>query len=191
MGDMRSVIAKYVTVPLVAAVVLAAIAVVGLGMLGRRYVAPGASVAVPGLQAVAIVAIVGLFLFSRQQVARAWGARHEDRRIADNPHYVLYASCIRELFGGESVILSEPYTEEDLNDFRTVAERPAAENTPTPGLKRGPKNVILIVAESVGTQFLSLYGAKYKTWPKLEAESKYSVVFDNYYSHITNTANSH
>jgi arylsulfatase A-like enzyme len=191
MGNMRSSIATYVTVPLVTALVLTPIGFVVLVMLSRRYVPLKPSLAVRIAQGVTIVAIVGLFLFSRQQVARAWGARHEDRRIADNPHYVLYASCIRELFGGQSVILSEPYTDEDLNDFRTVAERPAPENLPTPGLKRGPKNVILIVAESVGTQFLSLYGSKYKTWPKLEAEAKYSVVFDNYYSHITNTANSH
>jgi len=43
----------------------------------------------------------------------------------------------------------------------------------------------------VGAQFLSLYGAKYKTWPKMEAEAGNCFIVNNYYSHITNTANSH
>ena len=87
--------------------------------------------------------------------------------------------------------LSEPYSQEDLKDFLPVSQRPAGANLPTPGLARGPRNVILIVGESVGAQFLSLYGAKYKTWPKIEAEAGNCLIFNNYYSHITNTANSH
>src|SRR6266568_1244782 len=52
---------------------------------------------VRAMQGLTIVAIGILFFFARNEVARAWGARHEDRRIADNPHYVLCASCIKEL----------------------------------------------------------------------------------------------
>jgi len=127
---------------------------------------------VRGLQGLTIVGIVILFFFARNEVARAWGARHEDRRIADNPHYVFWASCIKELIGGESVTLSDSFAPDDLRDFQMVSERAAGDSQPTAGLKRGPKNVILIVCESVGTQFLSVYGAKYKTWPRMEAEAQ-------------------
>ncbi len=191
MSNMRSSLSLYATLPMVSLLIGVPLGFLVLVFLSERFVPSRSSLLVRGLGGLTIVGIVILFFFARNEVARSWGARHEDRRIADNPHYVICASCIRQLFGGETVTLSEPFTADDLRDFQSVAERPPAENVPTPTIQRGPKNVILIVCESVGTQFLSLYGAKYKTWPRLEAESRYSQIFDNYYSHITNTANSH
>jgi len=44
--------------------------------------------------------------------------------------------------------------------------------------------------ESVSTKYLSLYGGKYATTPELEAEKAHALVFDNFYAHVTNTANS-
>ena len=52
-----------------------------------------------------------------------------------------------------------------LRDFQTIGEQPGA-GQPTPGLARGPRNAIVIVCESVGTQQLSLYGGAFKTWPR-------------------------
>jgi len=190
-GNLKSSLLIFARPVLLSVLVGVPILFVVLVILSERLVPAKRPWIVRGMQGLTIAGIVILFLFARNEVAHAWGARHEDRRIADNPHYVLCASCIREMFGGESVTLSEPYSAEDLKDFLPVAERGEGANLPTAGLARGPRNVILIVGESVGAQFLSLYGAKYKTWPKMEAEAANSLVFNNYYSHITNTANSH
>ncbi len=45
-----------------------------------------------------------------------------------------------------------------------------------------PKNLILIVLESVGTHYLSLYGSSYQTTPCLEAAAANALVFDNFYA---------
>jgi len=81
--------------------------------------------------------------------------------------------------------LPADFPREYLNDFTPST----AEREPTTGLARGPKNVIVIVGESVATQHLSLYGSKLNTWPLMEAEAAHSLVFRNYYSHVANTSN--
>jgi len=55
---------------------------------------------------------------------------------------------------------------------------------------RRPRNVVLFVLESTGTRFLSLYGSPFRTTPRLEAEAKSSLVFENFYCHVGMTANS-
>jgi arylsulfatase A-like enzyme len=54
---------------------------------------------------------------------------------------------------------------------------------PAAGVSR-PRNVIVIVLESVGTHYLSLYESTYETTPCLAAEAKNALVFDNFYSHL-------
>jgi len=191
MGNMRSSLSVYATPVLISMLIGVPVAFLLLVVFSERYLPIRSSWIFRGLQALTIMGVLALFFFSRREVAHAWGARHEDRRIADNPHYVFWASCIKELLGGEIVTLSDAFAPDDLRDFQMVSERPAGEGQPTAGLKRGPRNVILIVCESVGTQFLSVYGAKYKTWPRMQAEAQSSLILENYYSHITNTANSH
>ena len=51
-----------------------------------------------------------------------------------------------------------------------------------------PKNVIFIVLESVGTKYLSLYGSRYNTTPKLNEEAVHALVFENFYAHTPYTA---
>lgn len=123
---------------------------------------------------------------------QATGAAHwsdrDDRRILHNPHWVWISTCAAELLGQEGVHLSTAYTPEHLADFQTFGQRNAP-LSPTLQLARRPRNVILVVLESVGTQQMSLYGSKYKTTPNLEALAKEGIVFDNYYSHMGNSAN--
>jgi len=117
-----------------------------------------------------------------------WRVNRDDRRIAENPHYTLLASTITELLGGRSPHLKETFPPDDVNDFLLVSQRPAGA-PPTPNLPRGPRNVIVVVLESVSTQHMSLYGSPFKTTPNLDAEAANSLVFDNVYAHFTNTAN--
>ena len=105
--------------------------------------------------------------------------------LARNPHVVLASSCITELLGGRSIVLDHDYPPEYERDFSTIGDG----IQPTPGLKRGPKNVIVIVCESLGTQHMALFGGKWPTTPNLQKESGHSLVFDGFYAHVTNTAN--
>ena len=123
------------------------------------------------------------------QTAGEWSSTRDDHGIACNPHLTLAASFFSAFFGSPAVSLKEDFPDEYLADFLTVQAQPGA-GQPTPGLARGPKNVIVIVCESVGIQQLGLYGAAFPTWPRMQEESAHSLVFDNYYSHLTNTANS-
>ena len=142
---------------------------------------------------VAGIAIIALWAHQAWvQFNGEWGEVHldqSDERIAANPHYVLAASSFAELLGHASVKMKADFPPEYLADFQPMSERPG-EVRPSPDIPRGPTNVIVIVCESISTQFLSLYGSKFKTWPRLEAEAAHSLVFNNYYSHVTDTANS-
>ncbi len=117
-----------------------------------------------------------------------WDNSEKNYGLTLNSHYTLAASCVNALFG-PPVNLADSFPPEYLGDFQSAREQPTS-SRPTAGLKRGPKNVIVVVCESVGIQQLSLYGSRFKTWPRMEKEAAHSLVFDNYYSHITDTANS-
>ena len=50
-----------------------------------------------------------------------------------------------------------------------------------------PKNVIVIVLESVGTKYMSLYGSSCNTTPALVEEAAHALVFENFYAHVPYT----
>jgi arylsulfatase A-like enzyme len=50
-----------------------------------------------------------------------------------------------------------------------------------------PKNVIVVVLESVGTKYLGLYGNPRDITPTLTAEAQHALVFDNIYAHASFT----
>jgi arylsulfatase A-like enzyme len=88
--------------------------------------------------------------------------------------------------GGERLRTASNYPPQFADDFKTVAQR-----APTPTtLPFRPKNVIVVVLESVPTHWLSLYGSKYDTTPRLVREASNSLIFRGVYSHVGMTANS-
>ncbi len=141
------------------------------------------------LQCLVALGICSGFVWARVQVRGEWGRQEDSRALTQNSHMTFAGSLINALFHGGAVDLHEQYPAELADDFKTVDARQAAV-TPTPGLPRGAKNVIVVVGESICTEHLSLYGSRFKTWPHMEAESENAIVFNNFYSHITNTANS-
>ena len=54
-------------------------------------------------------------------------------------------------------------------------------------MRRVRKNMIVVILESVGTKYLSLYGSPYATTPHLVEESRHAVLFDNFYAHAPYT----
>jgi hypothetical protein len=126
------------------------------------------------------------FRVGTRQVKDAWDGR-DDKGITRSAHWTFLASCISELTGGEHVRVNEPYPRDYADDFRTIAQRGGSAPTPCPAR---PKNVIVVVLESVSSHYLSLYGSPYDTTPRLIREAQNSLVFDNVYSHVGMTANS-
>ncbi|MGH7804922.1 MAG: sulfatase-like hydrolase/transferase, partial [Candidatus Binatia bacterium] len=131
----------------------------------------------------------------------AWGGyeletrwqKRADHRIAENPHVTYLASVLRAPIDESPLALSAPVAEIDLEDFDTVAVRSersakapivraAAYRTTRAAAARRPKNVILVVLESVAARWLEPYGSPYPATPILAAEAKNSLVFDAFYA---------
>ncbi|PYR51555.1 MAG: hypothetical protein DMF89_05400 [Acidobacteria bacterium] len=130
--------------------------------------------------------------------AREWRTR-QDRRIAENSHWVLASSWWRTLHGSGSVRLVDRFAPTDLLDFEppgTQAAPPTlvrAASTRRGAMERSlqrPPNVILLVLESVAARWTSLGGNQYETTPALRAEAAQSLVFDSFYAHIGRSSNS-
>jgi arylsulfatase A-like enzyme len=104
--------------------------------------------------------------------------------LSVNPHIELVRSTWNGVTGFGKPSLQRDYPREYQDEFKPRADRQGT--APYSGLSlRGPppKNVIVIVLESVGTKYLSLYGSRYNTTPTLVEEATYAVVFENFYAH--------
>jgi arylsulfatase A-like enzyme len=130
--------------------------------------------------------------------ARDWRTR-QDRRIAENAHWVLVSSWWRTVHGSGTVRLVDQFAPADLLDFEPVGEQPlpvqpvvrrvSTRRTGVRPLQRQP-NVILLVLESVAARWTSLNGGPYETTPELQTEAGHSMVFDSFYAHIGRSSNS-
>ncbi len=110
-------------------------------------------------------------------------------RLALSPHVELLRSTFGGLTKKHTVSLPQDYPPEDVAEFQLYGARKGEERTgflPQDNARR-PKNVIVIVMESVGTRYLSLYGSRYDTTPNLVAESSNALVFDQMYAHAPYT----
>lgn len=119
-------------------------------------------------------------------VRRAWTDRNRwERRIAHSAHWVLLRSCVQEAVSERPFAGRFSFAEVDESDFL----RPRA--APGPLDVEPPRNVILIVLESCGVEYLNLYGAPYPTMPRLvQMASERGVVFDNVYAQATSSCKS-
>jgi arylsulfatase A-like enzyme len=130
-----------------------------------------------------------------------WATR-QDRRIAENAHWVLMSSWWQR-GAPHSVRLSDQFTDADLADFDPIGLRPVAPRVDirrasvrpralrlVPARPPPPLNVVLIVLESVAARWTSLHSSRYETTPTLLAESGRGLVFDNFYAHIGRSSNS-
>ena len=188
-GNMSSSLSVFVTPRMIALLVGVPVLYLTLVYLSGRYLQFKRNRLVRGVQAVGLCGLIAAIVIGRRQAHGPWRDGHDAWRLSDNPHFVLLASFITP---GGAARLEDDFPAEFLDDFKTVAERRAIDPSaarPTPGLRRGPKNVIVVTLESVGAQHLSLYGHRFKTWPRMEVEAANALVGDAHYSHITNTAN--
>ena len=179
MGSMRSSIGSFVTPGLVAAALMIPAAYVVLVRRARPLA--GARGAVMGAGLLALAA--GWTAWGSAKAEGRWSDR-SDVLIARSPHVAILASTATVALGDRVPTIAESFPVEHLDDFRPV--RP--ERTTAP---RDPRvrNVLVVVLESTGTRYLSLYGSRYPTTPHLQAESAHAVVYDRFYAHVGFTAN--
>lgn len=137
--------------------------------------------------------ILGIYGFSA-----AWTTR-QDRRIAENPHWVLISSWWQVVSGDGTIRLTDHFPAADLTDFDPIGPRPPSPTSIVQQVARraGPKvaaprppNVILVVLESVAARWAGLNGGPYDSTPVLRAESMHALVADNFYAHIGRSSNS-
>ncbi len=184
MQTMSSSIGSFVTPAFAAAVVVAPLAYLLLVRAGRGCVLrPG-----PVAALLALGAVWGGFAY-RQAVAGRWLDR-SDHLIVRSPHWEIVHSTVLELaFGGRALKFDQEFSDQELADFRGTGgapfQRPVQTASATP-----PKNVLVLVMESTGAKYLSLYGSPYATTPELRQEAQFGLVFDNFYCHMGLTANS-
>lgn len=111
------------------------------------------------------------------------------QRLALCPHVELLRTTLVSLTGLRVTTLPKEFLPGDQDEFRNFRSRgaePRAGFQPPANAAR-PRNVIVVVMESVGTKYMSLYGSRYATTPNLLAESRHALLFDNYYAHAPYT----
>ncbi len=182
MSDMRSSIGSFLTPGIAAALVLAPLAYAA----SVRATSAWFQGLRPRLarEVVAGMALVAVVLWARAAVDGPWGGR-ADHLIARNPHWEFLSSVALDRFGTPGPKLEENFPVAYLTDFRPQGAGPAPLDP-----ARRPRNVLLVVLESTGARYLSLFGGRYPTTPNLEREAAHARVFDRFYAHVGLTANS-
>ena len=102
-------------------------------------------------------------------------------RVVENPHRVMVASIVSEFMTDGRVAIDATFPPEYLSDFALANTR---EYPPLARWSPPPRNVLVVVLESIGAKYMSLYGSPYDTTPRLAAEAAHAVVFDRFYAHV-------
>lgn len=180
---MRSSIGSFLSPGFVAALVVVPLLHVAAVVLFSRPAArrPGRLRVVATTAALAAVPV--WLAWGKGMTDGRWSDR-PDPLIAKNPHWTFLASVLDEARGKSVPAMSDRFPAEFLADFRPAPPRP----TRLPSAR--PRNVLVVVLESTGAKYLSLYGSPYPTTPHLEAEAAHALVFDAFYAHVGLTANS-
>jgi arylsulfatase A-like enzyme len=189
MDTMSSSIGQFLSGRFALAILLGPVLwVLAVRLCERRLPLPRTPFALGG-QAIALGALLCVIQIADETEKGPWRDR-DDRRIAQNPHWTLVSSYAAEkLRPDHSGGFELKFPIDHLKEFEPKKPSRLTSRVALGGGRR-PRNVILLVLESVGTHYLSLYGSPFKTTPSLEAEAKHALVFENFYCHVGMTANS-
>lgn len=102
-------------------------------------------------------------------------------RAVINPHREILTSLVMDVLLQRRPKIVGSFPEVYLDDFKPATER---RRPPLVDLAPAPRNVIVVVLESVAAEYLSLYGSRCDTTPRLVAESRHALVYDRFYAHI-------
>ena len=108
--------------------------------------------------------------------------------LSVNPHLELMRSTWNAVTGLGKPSLRVDYPREYQDEFKPLSGRQTMAAYPRmPAHGAPPRNVIVIVLESVGTKYLSVYGSRYDATPALKEEAAHALVFENFYAHAPYT----
>lgn len=160
----------------------------GLGLASRQARAKFPWLSRPRTAATACLAVFVFGSVCHGYVTQKWSDPNRwERRIAQSPHAALLASCVRECLKDRPLTLSAAFPDADESDF----EQEALKKGDGPGISPAPKNVLLIVLESTGVEYLGLYGSRFPTTPNLDRlAAERGRVFDNFYVQTPNSCKS-
>jgi len=187
--NMQSSLAAYTTPGVIASLIAVPLGYLLLAWVTHRAVQPRRTRWVRVFQISGALLVLCHFAWGEATYYNKWNW-HFWRRLSENPHWVLVRSCAVELVGGgHSFRFEGKFPESHLEDFKPAKEKPAG---PAWAVQPGqrPRNVIVVVLESTGTQHMGIYGSGYKTTPRLEREAAHGLVLDNFYAHAPMTASS-
>ena len=191
---MASSIAEHMRPGVMAGLLVAPCVVLLSPVLTRRlwWFRAGAKIAPPLLviivaMAISYPAICHVYIRSSWTDPNRW-----ERRIARSPHSVMLVSCAERMLHGNTLAASFDAGKLDESDFRRSDDRefhrPSAAAASIP---ERPRNAIVIVLESVGAEYLGIYGSPHATTPRLERLAKErGVVFENAYVQAANSCKS-
>ncbi len=175
----KSSILDRLTWPIAAAMVAVPVAffVVALRGSRRRVFSP------------AMVSCVGVWIVAGSLQGPAAGLGRKAQRLVLSPHVELLRSTLVGVAGRRRGELPRDFLPEDQDELQPFGQRGAGPRAGfAPGAKvERPRNVIVVILESVGTKYLSLYGSRYATTPHLAEESKHALLFDNVHAHAPYT----
>ena len=185
LGNMRSSVGEYLTPGFVLTLIFLPFGYLAAVALSEHFLRFHRGWPVRAGQVIGLAGIAAYGVVARDLVDSDWGRLTDMSKLWSNPHYVLISSTFGAMLGHATPSFDANCPPGDLAEFAPSATAGAI----TPGIPRGPKNVIVVVGESVSAKYLSLYGSKLKTWPRMEAEAANCLVFRNFYAHIANTSN--
>ena len=185
LGNMRSSVGEYLTLGFVLTLLFVPLGYVAAVALTERFLRFHRRWPVRVGQVFGLAGIAAYGVVAHDLVESDWGRLTDMSKLWSNPHYVLISSTFGAMLGHATPSFDANPPANFLAEFAPSDRDQAI----TPGIPRGPRNVIVVVGESVSAKYLSLYGSKLKTWPRMEAEAAHSLVFRNFYAHIANTAN--
>lgn len=183
LDSMRSSLGTFVSPRYVAAlVVVPALHVLAVVFCSRRSRATSGRVRLVA-GAVSLAAASAWFAWGAVTAHGRWSDR-PDVLIALNPHWRFLVSLGEGLRGDGTPRMDDAFPQDFLSDFRPGRPKPTRLSPAR------PQNVLLVVLESTGAKYMSLYGSPYPTTPHLDAEAGHALVFDAFYAHVGLTANS-
>ena len=136
----------------------------------------------------ALVGGMGLWIVAGALQPTDFAIGRKALRLGLSPHVELLRSTAVGLSGRRHTTLPREFQPGDQDELRVFGNRGAGARVGfDPAAKTRPRNVIVVILESVGTKYLSLYGSPYASTPNLLAESRHAMLFDNFYAHAPYT----
>ncbi len=138
-----------------------------------------------------VLTAMGVWIVAGVTYHTAADVDRKTQRLAACPAVEMLRSAFTHLAGGRLSVLPASFPPGYLEEFELYGKRaeagPRTFYTPPAETPR-PRNVIVIVMESVGTKYLSLYGNRWDTTPHLVEEAKHALVYDNISAHAPYTS---